>query len=90
MTTHIKVDAWVDDDTGESSPGHIACGLEKLPDGDKFIFEGESYACHVADCQGCNPGGPQPYGTPISQLSSTPGSHGFERLKRIAESWGYE
>ena len=87
MTTHIRVDAWTDE-SGEYSPGRIACDLDPLPDGDAFIYEAESYAYHVADCQQCNPGGPRPYGTPISQLSGRPGHRGFDAFCNIADSWG--
>jgi len=90
MTTHLRVDAWVDEHSGEYNSGRIACGLEVLPDGDKAVFEAESYAYHAADCQQCNPGGPKQYGTPISQLSGRPGRPGFEAFRSIAESWGYE
>lgn len=90
MTTHLRVDAWVDEHTGKHDTGRIACGLEVLPEGDKAVFEAESYAYHVADCQQCNPGGPQPYGTPISQLSGRPGHPGFDAFRDIAASWGYE
>ena len=69
----------------------FACGIgPELPEGDKYYFEGESGAWLKADCPGCNPGGPKQLGTPVSQLSSTPGSHGFERFKAIAASWGYD
>jgi hypothetical protein len=88
MKTHIRVDAWCDEDTGEHSMGRIACGLDQLPAGDKMVFEADSYAYHVADCQQCNPGGPRQYGTPISQLSGRPGRPGFDEFCRISESWG--
>jgi len=90
MTTHLRVGAWIDETTGEHSNGRIACGLEALPEGDKFVFEADSYAYHVADCQQCNPGGPRLYGTPISQLSGRPGHRGFEAFRDIAASWGHE
>lgn len=90
MTTHIRVGAWCNEDTGEYNNGRIACGLDRLPPGDSSVFEADSYAYHVADCQSCNPGGPMKYGTPISQLSGRPGHAGFEAFTAIAESWGYE
>jgi hypothetical protein len=90
MTTHLRVDAWVDEATGEHDNGRIACGLNALPDGDKWVYEADSYAYHVADCQQCNPGGPKPYGTPISQLSGQPGHAGFDAFRSIAKSWGHE
>jgi hypothetical protein len=87
MTTHIRVGAWVDETSGECNMGRIACGIDELPDGDKYVFEAESYAYHVADCQQCNPGGPKQYGTPISQLSGRPGHRGFEAFCAISDSW---
>lgn len=90
MTTHIRVGAWFIEETGEHDNGRIACGIEKLPEGDKFVYEGDSYAYHTADCQTCNPGGPRQYGTPISQLSGRPYHAGFGAFRQIAESWGHE
>lgn len=90
MTTHIRVDAWIDEHTGESSNGRIACGLEVLPEGDKFVFEADSYAYYVSDCQQCNPGGPAQYGTPIPWLSGRPERAGFAAFDEISRSWGYE
>lgn len=90
MTTHIRVEAWADEISGEYNAGRIACGLTTLPKGDTAVFAAESYAYHVADCQRCNPGGPKQYGTPISQLSGRPYSDGFGAFRKIAESWGYE
>lgn len=82
---HIRIDDC------ESGPARYECGIVgKLPDGDKWYFAGEACAVHVADCQGCNPGGPHAYGTPISQLSGRPGEPGFDRFCEIARSWGYE
>lgn len=90
MTTHIRVDAWVDEYTGEYDNGRIVCGLDVLSEGDKYVYEADSYAYHVADCQQCNPGGPKPYGTPISQLSGRPGHTGFEAFRKLAATWGHE
>jgi hypothetical protein len=90
VTIHIQVDAWLVEETGEHSNGRIACGLETLPEGDKVVYEGDSYAYHMADCQTCNPGGPKPHGTPISELSGRPGHAGFGAFRQIAESWGHE
>jgi len=67
------------------------CGIVgDLPKGDTYFFEDEPGAWLTADCPGCNPGGQKKLGTPISQLSSTPGSHGFENFKRVADAWGFE
>lgn len=90
MTTHIRVDAWCDAETGAYSNGRIACGLGALPEGDVWVYEADSYAYHVADCKACNPGGPRPYGTPASELSGRPGHAGFDAFREIAESWGHE
>ncbi len=69
----------------------FACGIVgALPPGDTYWFESDGPAYHAADCQGCNPGGPQPYGTPISQLSGQPGKPGYAEFLRIAKSWGYD
>jgi len=90
MTTHLRVDAWCDEITGEHHNGRIACGIAELPAGDTWVYEAESYAYHVADCQQCNPGGPKPYGTPLSQLSGRPGTAGFGVFASIAKSWGHD
>ena len=90
MTTHIRVDAWCVEETGEFNNGRIACGLAELPAGDAFVYEADSYAYHVADCEACNPGGPKQYGTPISKLSGRPGHAGFAAFQSIAASWGHE
>lgn len=87
MTIHLRVGAWADETTGEYDAGKIACGLNPLPDGDKFVFESESSAYYVADCQQCNPGGPRQYGTPISQLSGRLGHDGFKAFEAICDSW---
>ena len=82
---HIRVD-----DEIENSKRRFACGIgPELPTGDTYWFEAEGQAYHQADCPGCNPGGPKPYGTPISQLSGQPGP-GHEEFLRIARSWGYD
>lgn len=88
MATHLRVDAWVDETTGEHSNGRIACGLQTLPDGDSFVYEADSYAHHVVDCRVCNSGGPKPYGTPISRLSGRPWRPGYDEFCEISESWG--
>jgi hypothetical protein len=82
---HVRIDDC-------TTPGErkFACGITELPEGDKFFFEGESAAWLVADCPGCNPGGPKKLGTPISQLSGRPCHAGFDQFSAIATSWGYE
>lgn len=82
---HIRID-----DEQENSKRRFACGIgPQLPAGDTYFFESESAACHKADCQGCNPGGPKPYGTPLSELSGQPGQAGFAEFCRIAGTWGF-
>lgn len=89
MTIHIRVDAWYDESSDEINNGRIACGITDLPSGDSVVYEADSYAYNVADCQVCNPGGPRAYGTPISRLSGRPGSDGFDAFSDIAATWGY-
>jgi hypothetical protein len=67
----------------------FACSLgPELPLGDTYIFEGE-YKSHLVTCVGCG-GGPRQLGTPISQLSTTPGKPGYKRWLEISKSWGYD
>lgn len=83
---HVRID-----DERENSKRRFACGLgPELPAGDTYYFAGESGAEYRADCQGCNPGGPRKFGTPISQLSGRPGTDGYAEFVRIARSWGHE
>jgi hypothetical protein len=82
---HIRID-----DGEDNLHRKFACGIgPELPEGDTYFFESES-ASRKADCQGCNPGGPQELGTPISQLSGRPGQPGYGEFKRIAQSWWEE
>jgi hypothetical protein len=82
---HIRID-----DFDDNSKRQFACGIgPELPEGDIYFFAGEG-ASRRADCPGCNPGGPQPLGTPISELSGQPGSHGFKKFSDIAASWGHD
>jgi hypothetical protein len=82
---HICIDGGRD-----NSQRKFACGIgPKLPPGDVFYFEGEALAYVKADCPGCNPGGPEQLGTPLSQLSGRPGHAGFGEFCRIASSWGF-
>ena len=81
---HIRVD-----DEPENSKRRFACGIgPELPVGDVYFFAGESQA-ERADCPGCNPDGPRPPGTPLSELSGRPGTKGYSEFARIAESWGH-
>lgn len=41
MTTHLRVDAWCDEITGENHNGRIACGIAELPAGDKWVYESD-------------------------------------------------
>lgn len=82
---HIRVD---DEPTNDKRL--FACGIgPELPPGDVYYFEGE-WRSERADCPGCNPAGPRPLGTPISQLSGRPGHPGYEEFCRIAKSWGHD
>lgn len=82
---HVRID-----NEELNANARFACGIGwPLPPGDKYWFQSESGADR-ADCPGCNPGGPRPLGTPISQLSGRPGEPGYDEFKRIARSWGYE
>ena len=80
---HIRID-----DEAENSKRKFACGIgPELPPGDQYFFESESEAFRKADCQGCNPTGPQ-LGTPLSELGTVPGEAGYSEWCRISESWG--
>lgn len=68
----------------------FACGVgPMLPAGDTYVFVAEVGLHHTVDCPGCLQGR-RPLGTPITELSGRPGHLGYEKFKRIAESWGYE
>ena len=83
---HIRIDEEL-----ENAKRKFQCGLGPgLPTGDTYYYETEPCAYHKADCPGCNPGGPKPYGTPISQLSGTIGMKGYAEFCEIARSWGYD
>jgi hypothetical protein len=82
---HIRID-----DEIENSKRRFACGIgPELPPGDTY-FHAAEISSGLADCSGCNPGGPRELGTPISELSGRPGRPGYERFKAIAASWGYD
>ena len=81
--THLRTD-----NQPLNSKRRFACGLgPSLPEGDKYVFEGEVGLRGMVDCLGC---GGQKLGTPISELSGRPGQPGYERFKAIAASWGYD
>jgi hypothetical protein len=81
---HVRVD-----DAADNHGRRFACGLgPDLPAGDTYFFAAEP-AAGRADCPGCNPRGPRPLGTPLSELSGRPGHPGYARFREIAESWGY-
>ncbi len=76
---HIKEDAEV-----------TLCGIRgALPDGHVWFFASE-FGARKATCPACNPEGPQPIGTPLSQLSGRPGAPGNRRFCEIASSWGHD
>jgi len=82
---HIRID-----NEAKNCKRKFACGIgPELPPGDKYFFASESSSAR-ADCPGCNPGGPQALGTPVSELSGRPGSPEYERFCEIAASWGYD
>jgi hypothetical protein len=90
---HIRLD----DNSGGVTPNEdarFACGLAwPLPEGDKYRFEAECvnrFTLNTIDCRGCNPAGPQPVGTPLSQLSGRAGHPGYDEFCRIAKSWGHD
>jgi hypothetical protein len=83
---HIRVD-----DEELNSKRRFACGIgPELPAGDTYYFPEDALCFHKADCPGCNPGGPEPIGRPLSQLSGRPGYPGYHQFCEIAASWGYE
>lgn len=82
---HIRVD-----NETLNSKRRFACGIGPgLPDGDRYYFESESLAYVKATCPVCNPD-PEQLGTPLSELSGSPGHAGYEKFCRIASSWGYD
>lgn len=91
---HLRVD-----DEELNANRRFACGIgPALPEGDMFLFDGESHLAgvllakrpEVGACPGCFPGGRPRFGTPLSELSGRAGSVGYERFRRIARSWGYD
>ena len=83
---HIRIDH-----EEENSKRRFACGIgPELPPGDVYFCESEGAAYRHSDCPGCNPNGPRPIGTPLSELSGRPGHPGYDEFCRIARSWGHE
>jgi hypothetical protein len=79
-----------DDQEVLNSKRRFRCGIgPELPQGDTYFFAGE-FGARGANCPGCNPNGPRPIGTPISQLSGRPGHDGFAEFSRLAREWGYD
>ena len=79
------------DDNELNKDAKFECGIGwPLPDGDKYIDDGDFWHTHMITCEGCGGGPPQPLGTPLSQLSARPGEPGYAEFCRIARSWGYE
>lgn len=65
----------------------FACCLgPDLPEGDKWVGEGEIGLHHMVDCPNCKPNAAE-LGTPFSQLEGRDG--GNAEWRRISESWGY-
>jgi hypothetical protein len=80
---HVRIDGEAGNDRRR-----FTCGIgPSLPEGDTYVFDGESELHGMVTCVGC---GGKTLGTPISQLSGRPGTPGFDEFKRIAGSWGYE
>jgi len=82
---HIRTDLEI-----ENSKRKFACGIgPALPDGDTWVGDTQAGLHHMVDCPGCQPFAVR-LGTPISRLSSQPGTKGYDRFVEIAKSWGYE
>lgn len=83
---HLRID-----DELENSKRRFACGIgPELPEGDKYICEGDFGCLRLVDCPGCGGEPKRPLGTPISELSGRPGHPGYRRFVEIAKSWSYE
>lgn len=81
---HIRID---DEDLNINR--RFACGIgPDLPEGDTYFFASEAASAR-ADCPGCNPN-PRKLGTPLSEISTQPGTKGYENWLRISESWGHD
>jgi hypothetical protein len=82
---HIRID-----DEELNSKRKFACGLgPDLPEGDTYFFASEPASERKANCPGCNPT-PRRYGTPVSEVSTRPGTEGYSEWIRICKSWGYD
>jgi len=82
--THIRVD-----DEPLNANSRFACGVgPELPEGDRYVFDGEVSLHRLVDCPACAPFKGQ-LGTPLSELSGRPGHKGFGRFVQIAETWGH-
>lgn len=81
----------------------FVCGISwPLPEGDKYVFEGEHSLVSLVTCKGCIQGTGeqvialmsahevQHLGTPISEISTQPGTPGYAEWLRICRSWGHE
>jgi hypothetical protein len=62
-------------DACDHAIGEHEVGREHFPDDVQISFARE-------------PG--EPIGTPLSELSNTPGTPGHDEFKRIAKTWGYD
>jgi hypothetical protein len=82
---HLRVD-----NEPSNTKRRFACGIgPELPDGDKYIFDGELGLYNMVDCASCIGSQLSQLGTPISQLSGRPGMPGYAEFCRIAATWGY-
>lgn len=58
---------------------------------DEFMHEFHAEACGFDNVSiGFMSSGPEPGGTPISELSGRPGHPGYDEWLRISRSWGYD
>lgn len=84
---HIRTDSHLTNDRRK-----FACGIgPTLPDGDKWVYEGERMA-RQADCPGCNPRGPAPIGVPASSMNGNAANRhndpaAWERWVAFSEGW---
>lgn len=72
----------------ERGEGHMCryCGIPR--DCTDYEHEPSEYDVPISFIEPRAPG--EKLGTPISELSSKPGTDGYEKFKRIAKSWGYD
>lgn len=72
-------------DVGIMSAGYY-CDVCDLPvDDDYEPMEGDVPIMSAREARG-----DKPLGTPLSELSSKPGTPGYDEFKRIAKSYGYD